>query len=210
MPDARNNTNYASNSYASKKKEPNDLSETRSLKSSSSASLKKKGAGRWIFETFVSEDFTDIKSFIIQALWKERAVPAIKDLVVDSVQALLFGNSVRGRSSKSSGQRISYSEIFSSKPNRSTRDLDRSTGVTALDGDLSYDTRVDAEMARADILRYIDEYGSITVAKIVEDILHLTPEHTDNKYGWYDLTTMTIVQSGGKYILRLPRAQYLG
>ena len=52
----------------------------------------------------------------------------------------------------------------------------------------------------------IDAYGFVTVADLY-DLVGVTGNYTDNKYGWTSIRNAEPVRArGGGYILKLPRA----
>ena len=69
-------------------------------------------------------------------------------------------------------------------------------------------TRRDAE----EILNYmgdlIDEYRFVTVADLY-DLIGVSGNYTDNKYGWTDISNAEIVRVRDGYVIRLPKIRKL-
>ena len=69
-------------------------------------------------------------------------------------------------------------------------------------------TRRDAE----EILNYmgdlIDEYGFVTVADFY-DLVGVSGNYTDNKYGWTDISNAEIVRVKDGYMIKLPKIRKL-
>lgn len=80
------------------------------------------------------------------------------------------------------------------RPPRSVRDL----------GEIILETRVEAEEVIGRLVYYISKYDSVTLADLGE-MLGITGDFTDVKYGWTDLKDADIRRArGGGYILLLP------
>ena len=47
-------------------------------------------------------------------------------------------------------------------------------------------------------------YNCVSVADLY-DLVGMTSNYTDNKYGWYDLRTAYIQGVSGGYVIRLPK-----
>lgn len=71
-----------------------------------------------------------------------------------------------------------------------------------------FETRRDAE----EILNYmedlIDEYGFVTVADLY-DLVGVSGNYTDNKYGWTDISNAEIVRVRDGYMIKLPKIRKL-
>ena len=51
----------------------------------------------------------------------------------------------------------------------------------------------------------IDQYGIISVSDLCE-LVGISGNYTDNKYGWTSLRTADVVRTRDGYILKLPKA----
>ena len=68
------------------------------------------------------------------------------------------------------------------------------------------DNRADAEEVLDSMLATIDKYGIVSVADMY-DLVGITGNYTDNKYGWTDLRSARIERErDGGYTINLPRA----
>lgn len=148
-------------------------------------------------DTFIVEDISNVKRYVFD----EVLIPGIKNLFVDTISMFILGDSYRGRPSYSRRDRTSYSVRL---------DSDRKTSrYTATVGgkyrDVVYETREDAEDVLDDLLSLIDRYGKATVSDLYS-ASGITPDFTDEKYGWLDLKRATIRRVPDGYILDMPKA----
>lgn len=156
---------------------------------------KKNGFGTFL-SNFVNEEAKDIKTY----LFKDVVIPTIKKTITEVVDMILYG----GRSShKSSGTRVSYRSYYDEPRNR-----DREPRVVQ---GYSYDdvilgTRGDAEEVLNQLNDVIDQFGIASVADLY-DLVGLTGNYTDNRYGWTNLANADVIRTrDGGYMLKLPRA----
>lgn len=190
---------YASNSHKSKEKRSERVPEKKVEKIvSGSVKAKKKSGLQKITNVFVPEDVDNVKSYILEDI----VVPAVKDIILDAVRAFLGvnGKSV-GRSTNAS--KVSYRKYY--EDNR--RDYSSSTRTrTGYEyDDVILDNRGEAE----DVLSRMDElvatYGLVSVADFY-DLVGITGNYTDNKYGWTDIRSANVVHVREGYMIKLPKA----
>lgn len=70
------------------------------------------------------------------------------------------------------------------------------------------ENRVEAEEVLDRLFERIEEYGTATVADLY-DLVGMTGDYTDNKYGWTGLATASVSRTKGGYVLDLPRPEVL-
>ena len=168
----------------------------------------KKTFRKRFMETFIADDVTkkDIGEYIL----KDVVVPSIQDAIMDGVNGalgMMFGiNIVRKgsrSSSSSSGGRIKYGGYFtggnSAKKEASSRAVRERSGST-FEVQMK-DNKQEALDIMEELESYLAEYpeNGVTVADYY-DAFGVSTEHTDNKWGWRDLTGMRLE--------RVPRAFY--
>ena len=73
------------------------------------------------------------------------------------------------------------------------------------EGDITFETRGDAEAVLEQMDDVIDRYGIVTVADMY-DMADLTAPYTSNKYGWTSINSAEVVRVRDGYILKLPKA----
>lgn len=198
------------------------VKEDTKLKPVGHAVKQKKGLGRKITSAFLGED--GIRS-VGQYLAQDVLIPAIKDLIVSSVQngisAMVYGKDQSPRGSHYSGyksysggystNRTNYSTSYRPGPNNAPNQAPYRKETRA--GRFRSDDYVLKDRQEAldvlDQLRdQIDTYGWTSLADFF-DLVGIDTNYTDNNYGWSDLSSATITVARGGYTLRLPKLEPL-
>jgi len=164
----------------------------------------KKNNARKIGSIFFSEDTSNVGNYVLMDV----VVPAIKktlyDLVVGALDMTLFGG--RGSGNKRvTADKVSYKDY-----NAISRRDDRSHGATRTASGYSYDditleTRGEAEAVLARMDEIIEEYDEVRVADLY-DLVGITGDYTDNKYGWTNIRNARVVRTRDGYKIEMPRA----
>lgn len=162
----------------------------------------KKNDLRKIADVFISEDAANVKDHVLLDVLVPAIKKALYDIVVNSLDMTLFG----GRGGKrSTADKISYRDYNSI----SKRD-DRTYGSSRTNSGYSYDdiileTRGEAEAVLARMDEIMEEYDIVRVADLY-DLVGVTGEHTDNKYGWTNIRNAEIERVRDGYRIKMPRA----
>lgn len=203
MEEYKPNSNKYKNEVASKDAEKN-------LKPvvSNSAKLKKKGDGRKLLDLFVSEDASNVKSYVFMEVLIPAIKKAIDDIVSDGIHMILYGGKNGGRSSsRPSASRVSYGGFFSNSQANRTDPRPNPSRVSGLDYEnIEFTNRGDAEAVLSAMEDVIDQYDFVTVADLYDLADISTTNYTFNKYGWTDLHNARVERYRDVYILKLPRA----
>lgn len=115
---------------------------------------------------------------------------------------ILYGGN--GRTKKNStASKVSYRSFYEKPSER------RDYGTTSVRG-YSYDdiilyNRGDAEDVIYRMEELISMYGLVSVADLYE-LVGITGSYTDNKYGWYDIRSASVVRVRDGYLLKFPKA----
>ncbi len=152
---------------------------------------------------FIAEDLRTVRDHII----KDVAIPSLKNVIVDlvwkSINMVMFGDD-RPRTPSGTNyantSRVSYNQ-YSNRNNTA-----RTAVATPINyQDVIFSSRGDAEEVLSQMADAVATYGSVSVADFY-DLVGMTSNYTDNKYGWYEIQGRAYVQpvSGG-YIIRLPK-----
>lgn len=170
-----------------------------------SAKVKQKSEGRKLLDVFVSEDVSNVKSYILMDVLVPAIKKAIDDIVSDGIHMILYG----GRSSRSdrrpSASRISYSKFYESRDRRDDRDdAPRSPGLDY--ENIEFQDRGDAESVLSAMEDVIDQYGVVSVGDLYDLADISTTNYAINKYGWTDLRNARVERYRDVYILKLPKA----
>ena len=166
---------------------------------------------------FLSDDANNVKDFIIVDV----IVPASKkiitdivrnlsDIIVNGMDALLYGDGWVDRSSRRNGpsERVSYRNYYDRNNSRGARVETRPMSQRYSYDDLLFDSKGEAEDVLGHMYDLIDQYGTASIADLY-DLVGVTGNYTDNKYGWMDLKGSRVTRTRDGYLLKLPVAMPL-
>lgn len=192
---------YKPNSYKSKKEndKKKDVKAVVKHAETRDEPVSKKLAG-----TFLSEDMDSVKTYILFDV----LIPSIKDaisaIIHNGSDMLIYGvtGQTRGRGGNSRGTYVSYN-------NMSKRDRPENRGRRSVHDfrEITYDSREEAAMVLEELYEIIQQYPDegASVADLYT-LSNITPNFTDNKYGWNDISGVRVKQiRGGRFIIDLPR-----
>ena len=162
------------------------------------AKVKKKSEFSKAISSFVAEDAENIKTYII----KDVLIPTIKNAISDTIDMFLFGESGRRRKS-STASKISYRDYYVRKDDRNARSVQTRTGYSY--DDIVLDSRGEAEDVLTRMDELIENYGIVSVADLY-DLVGVSGNYTDNKYGWTNIHNAEVVRVRDGYLLKLPKA----
>lgn len=196
---------YKSNSYKSKEV-ADDNKENKKVEKvvkGKVKSKKKKGITKFA-DVFISEDIENVKSYIIGEVLIPAMKKAVSDIITNGIEMILYGEQ-GSRNRKSASSKISYSSYYDRG-----RDTDRRTSTRDIRASYSYDdivldNRGEAEDVLSRMDELIDNYGIVSVADFY-DLVGVTGNYTDNKYGWTDIRSARVVHVRDGYMIKLPRA----
>jgi hypothetical protein len=157
-------------------------------------------------EEFISEDARNVKSYVFGEVLIPAIKKAISDIVTDGIDIILYGESRKG-GRRSTADRVSYRNYYDDRGTRASRMNERQAIMA---GGYSYDDIILATRGEAqDVLTRMDElietYGLVRVADLY-DLVGITGNYTDNKYGWMNIRNADIVRVRDGYMIKLPRA----
>ena len=190
---------YKGNSHRSK--EQNEVVEKK-VEQIAKGKTKKKSEVKKFADTFIAEDITSVKDYIIMEVLLPAAKKAISDIVTNGIDMILYGET-RSKS-KSRESRVSYTKYYDRD-----RDYDRPSRTRGRYGydydDIILDTRKEAEEVLDRMDDLIDNYGMVSVADLY-DLVGVSGNYTDNKYGWTNLRNADVQRVRDGYLLKLPKA----
>ena len=165
----------------------------------------KKNNARKLTNVFITEDAANVKNYVLFDVIVPSIKKALYDLVVGALDMTLFGGRGGSNSKRSISDKVSYRDYNSI----SKRD-ERSYGNTVTTSGYSYDdivleTRGEAESVLSRMDEIIDEYDSVRVADLY-DLVGITGDYTDNKYGWTNIRNARVVRTRDGYKMEMPRA----
>ena len=195
---------YKPNSHKYKKEQQNVPAERKKVEKvvKGKVKTKKKGELSKVKDMFISEDVSDVKSYIFMDVLIPAAKKAISDIVRDGIDMLLYGNTHR-RSSSSGASYVSY-RSYSDRDRRDDRRESRTRTGYSYD-DIVLEDRGEAEEVLERMTELIDTYDVVSVADLY-DLVGKPGNYTDNKYGWTNLRNAEPIRVRDGYLLKLPKA----
>lgn len=171
----------------------------------------KKNAGvKKLSDFFISEDAANVKSYLVMDVLLPAIKNTIEDIVINGVRMILRGDTTDRRGNRSSGYRadiVSYNKLYDRHDRRYESDT-RTTRTGYSYDDVILPTRGEAEEVLARMDELIESYGQVAVADLY-DLVGISGNYTDNKYGWTNIRNAEPVRVRDGYILKLPKVTTL-
>ena len=210
---------YPNNSKKSKElTEKSSLSQTEETKNNNNKKVKKVVSGNVkkkkktalskVGDELIEDSAPSVFSYILHDV----AIPAIKELVFDIIcggaEKFFFGTeSNRGgrhSGSRKDGSYVSYTSYYDRKNGRDRRDdRYRARNTRFRSEDYLLETRSDAADVLDQLIEMIDRYETASVSDF-KDAIGVTPEYTDENWGWTNLKSASIRAVRGGFIIHLP------
>lgn len=189
--------NYPSNSHKARE----EVAEKKVEKVvSGKTSTKKKSGIRKLSDTFLSEDVSNVKSYIFSEVLLPAAKKLVSDIVTNGTNMLLYGEI---KNKKGNSSKVSYSRYYDDR----SRDYRSPVVRNIFDYDeIIFETRGDAEAVLDAMYDILNQYKVVSVAELYDLASITTHNYTCNNYGWIDLRGSSVVRVRDGYILKLPRA----
>lgn len=161
----------------------------------------KDSVAKKLFNTFISEDVGDIKSYVINAL-----VQTTKNIIMDSVKTLLFGNNNQ-QSYGGSYSYTSYNQYYNQPP---TQMAQTSVSHGGFDyRSVGFKFRPDAELALAEMNRTLARYTNVTVRDLYNAAGMTISDPMASDFGWVDLRDAMVIPYQNVFVIRLPKPIHL-
>jgi hypothetical protein len=189
--------NYKPNSHKYKEEQKATSDERKKLEKvvSGKVQTRKKNGFQKFASEFVSENASNIKTYIV----KDVIIPAIKKSISDVIDMILYGGA---RKSGVNASRVSYRSYYDDPRPR----MDSPARVSRFNYDeVVVESRGDAEAVISQLNEIIDMYGMASVADFY-DLVGISGDFTDNKYGWTNLRNAEPIRLSNGYAFRLPKA----
>lgn len=199
MPDYKPN----SNKY---KKEQAELKEERRATKvvQGNVKVKKKNEIRKFADNFISDEASNIGSYIVMDV----LIPAFKNTILDIIiggAEMIFGGDGRRRK-RSTVDKVSYINYNDRYRERDRRPSDNVRYSACDFDDIIVDSRGEAEEVFSQLEAMIDTYKVARVSDLY-DLVGITGPHTANRYGWTNIRNAEAIRlRDGGYLLKLPRA----
>lgn len=198
-------TNYTPNSHKYKE-EQKDSNERQKIEKvvSGTAKVKKRKHNKFA-EMFISEDASNVKTYILSDVLIPAAKKLVSDIVKDGIEMILYGST--GREKRSNGFRADYVSYnrYSDRKYEDRRLSDSSVRTSYRYDDIILESRGEAEEVLDSMCDLIETYGMVSVMDLY-DLVGIQGQYTDNKYGWTNLRNAEPVRTRDGYMLKLPKA----
>ena len=167
---------------------------------------KKKPLGKRISEVFGGANSGEVFHYIMYDVILPATKSTIADMVSGGIEMLLFGETKGRRTSRERGRSyVSYDKRFSGAPRRDDREAAASRTKARLNfDDIILDSRGEAEEVLTALVDLIEVYGLACVSDLY-DLVGITSAFTDEKWGWTNLSTATVVRVREGYLIDLPK-----
>lgn len=196
------NLNYKPNSHKYKQEHKQAKEKNVEKVVKGKVKVKKKNSLQKMTRSIIAEDAESVKSYVLIDVILPAIKKAIYDTVVGGAEMFLFGE--KGYGKKSSGaSKISYTSYYSDGRKSTAASRIRSGNYYDFD-DILVESRGEAE----EVLNRMDElleiYKVVSVADFY-DLLGVTCDYTDNKYGWTHLKNAEIIRTRDGYKFKMPK-----
>ena len=162
---------------------------------------RKKSQVRKFTDVFISEDVSNVKSYILMDVLVPTIKKAISDIVKDGIDMLLGTGGPSSRTTNAS--KVSYRNYYDRRDN--DRNPIRRTSSGYSYDDIVLETRGEAEEVITAMDGLMDTYGIVSVADLY-DLVGKQCNYTDNKYGWTNIRNVEPIRVRDGYMLKLPKA----
>ena len=198
---------YKPNSNRYKKEQNNAPAERKKVEKvvTGKVRTKKKSEISKLKDTFISEDVSNVKSYIVMDVLIPAAKKAISDIVRDGIDMILYGDTRGRRGGSSSGASYVSYRSYSDRDRRDDRRESSRTRVGYDYDDIILESRVEAEEVLQRMDELIETYGIVSVADLY-DLVGKSCNYTDNKYGWTNIRNAEPVRVRDGYLLKMPKA----
>lgn len=165
--------------------------------------VKKKSEMSKLKDIFISEDAGNVKSYVIMDVLIPALKKAVSDIVTNGIDMILYGET--GRSKRSSiASNVSYRSYYDRRDDDRRYSSNRTVSGYSYN-DIILETRGEAEEVLSRLDELIETYKVATVADLY-DLVGITGNYTDNKYGWTNIRNAEAVRVRDGYVLKLPKA----
>jgi hypothetical protein len=169
---------------------------------SGTAKTKKKSEMSKFKDIFISEDASNVKSYVVMDVLIPAMKKAVSDIVTNGIDMILYGET-GGSRRRSPSERVSYRNYYD---RRDDRPIDRGRTRTGYSyDDIIVPSRGEAEEVLSRMDELIDQYGVVSVGDLY-DLVGITGNYTDQKYGWTNIRTAEPQRVRDGYMLKLPKA----
>lgn len=196
---------YKPNSHRYKDEQKKSDDERRKIQKvvNGTVKTKKRSGIRKLTDVFVSEDASNVKSYVLMDVLVPALKKAIDDIVSDGIHMVLYGSSGRGRGGRRPVDSVSYTDYFNKRNERRYSEPRSRTGFDY--DEILFDSRGEAEKVLIAMDGIMEQYNLVRVADMY-DLAGISSPYTANDYGWTNIRNAEIERVREGYIIRMPRA----
>ena len=194
-------TDYKPNSNRFKEDQKQQEKRVEKVVTGKVVTKKKSGLSKFADE-IISEDAKNVKSYVIGDVLIPALKKAVVDIVTDGINIIFYGGA-RSGGSRSTADRVSYRNYYDRGGTSSSHYRSNNTGYSY--DDIVLNSRGEAEDVLDRMYELLDTYGLVRVADLY-DLVGITGNYTDNKYGWTSLRGAEIVRVRDGYMIKMSRA----
>lgn len=175
---------------------------------------RKKPLGKRMAETFVGGDAQSVGQYVVMDVLIPAAKDTIADAVSQGIERMLFGevrSTSRRTGARPSNGHVSYNRYSGGGHPALKREEPKISPRARANHDFDeiiLATRPEAEAVIDRLFDLISRYETATVADLY-DLLGITGNYTDDKWGWTDLRGAGALRIRGGYLLDLPKPEAL-
>lgn len=184
---------YAPNSNLSKERKNEESRVKRKVK----GRLKSKSNTSALLSQFIVNDIQTAVRNTVKDVLIPKTIDVIVDVSKSALDMIFYGSEQPTKKSKT--PRVSYSRYYEEDRNRPR---ERSTRFAV--NTIEFDSKAEAEDALAQLDDIIREYQILRVADFY-DVVDVSSEPIDYKYGWTNIQSAFISNNRGHWYINLPR-----
>ncbi len=203
---------FPSNSHKSKEMAQNKDSSEKKVEKvvTGKVTKRKKSLGKKMAETFLEDDSKSIFEYIVYDILIPAAKSTLSDAITGGINMALFGGENKRNNREPYRDKgrtyVSYSNMYDPNNGRD-RTASRNRNRHEFD-DIFLDSKSEACDVLNGLIDLIEEYGQASVEDFY-DLVGITAEYTDSRWGWTDLRNAYIERTRNGWIIRFPRTMVI-
>lgn len=172
---------------------------------SGTAKTKKKSQASKFADIFISEDASNVKSYIFMDVLVPAIKKAISDIVTDGIDMILYGGTHNNKNRSSNPTNYVSYRSYSDKDSKNDRFSDSSRSRSSYNFDnVELSSRGECERVLSVMGDLIDTFGMVSVGDMYE-MVGITPRFTDYDYGWKFIGDAKVERTRYGYLLVMPK-----
>jgi hypothetical protein len=166
---------------------------------------KKKSFSKKLAEVFIGDDVNNVSSYILYDVLIPAAKSTLSDMITTGIELLLYGEA-RGNNTRRDRTKsyVSYNSYYKGERENKSRAPSRQNRAMHNFNDIIIESRGEAEEVLSHLVDLVEDYGQATVADLY-DLVGITTNFTDHKYGWTNVSAAGVRPVRGGYLIELPR-----